>query len=558
LRNKSLVTIICICTFILILTSVLLVGCKSTTTTSSTTAAPTTKATTTVATTAATTVAATTTATVKPTATTAPPTTPAIKKGGTLKIAIPQDAMILGDPMETRMTGFVMQRAAIEFLGRFDSKGFLQPWLADSWTEDPANLTFTVKLKQGIKFHDGTDFNAEAVKWNWQRFITGKSGYTTKIDTIEVKDTYTVVAHLKAWDNACPYNLCYWAGGEASPTAWQQHDDKWGALNPVGTGPFKFVSWVAESKITFAKFDGYWQKGKPNLDGIQFVIIPDDTTRSAAFQAGEVDEIFNAPAAQANTLAKMNKYVVQPCKTGIGTNILMLSFDAGNANSQFTDLKVRQAVAYALDKKAIVDATLFGYGFAANQMGAPDNWGYNPDITGFPYNVAKAKSLLAEAGKSNLNTKLTTMQGTEATFTAIQGMLADAGITATLNVVSPGAWYQIASAQGWEGILQMPSPPDGDVSTRFNFTTTPNKMGISQLRPAENDKLVLQMTSAGTFAEKQALTRAYQKRIFQDIVMAVPLYVSDTIAVKYPYVKGDNFCTNSGHEWTPEDSWLDK
>jgi peptide/nickel transport system substrate-binding protein len=545
LKNKSLVNIVSICIFILIITSILLVGCDSTTTSSSTTSTPTATAT-------------TTATTSKPTATTTTATTPAIKKGGTLKIAINQDAMILGDPMETRMTGFVMQRAAIEYLGRFDDKGFLQPWLAESWSEDPANRTFTVKLKQGIKFHDGTDFNAEAVKWNWERFVVGKSGYTTKIDTVEVKDTYTVVAHLKSWDNACPYNLCYWAGGQASPTAWQQHDEKWGKLNPVGTGPFKFVSWVAESKITFEKFTGYWQKGKPNLDGIQFVIIPDDTTRNAAFQAGEVDEIYNATAAQANTLAKANKYVVQPCKTGVGTGILMITFDAGNSNSQFADVKVRQAVAYALDKKAIVDSTLFGYGFAATQMGAPGNWGYNTEITGFPYNVAKAKSLLAEAGKSNMSTTITTMQGTEAVFTAIQGMLAEVGINAKLNVVSPGAWYQIASAQGWEGILQMPSPPDGDVSTRFSFSTTPNKMGISQLRPVENDKLVLEMTSASTFEQKQALTRAYQKRIFQDLVMAVPLYIYDTIAVKYPYVKNDYFCTNSGHEWNPEDAWLDK
>ena len=541
-KKTPLMKIIYLGFILCLMISVILVGCGEP---EETEPSPTTS------TTGPTTTATTTTATTTP-----PPTTPAIKTGGILKVAMPMDAMILGDPLETKQVGAIMQRAALEFLARFDSDGMLQPWLAESWTEDPDNLTFTINLKEGIKFHDGSDFNAEAVKWNWERFIADNSGYTSSVSSIETVGDYTVVVHLSAWNNALPYNMCFWAGAMVSKTAWEENGEDWGALNPVGTGPFKFVSWEPESLIVFEKYDGYWQEGKPYLDGIEFHIIADEATRTASFKAGEVDMINQATIVQTHTLAEEGNYVVADLKNGIGTRIDFLTFDAANPDSVFADIRVRQAVAHAIDRETIVDTTFYGYAVPTNQYGAPDNWAYNPNLTDYPYDPDAARALLAEAGHPSIETTITVFDN-ETQFTAISGMLAEVGIDAKVNLVPGGAWFQ-AATQGWEGILGTPSPPDGDVSTRFGFSTTTSMFCVSQLRPEENDTLVNAMTSATSFEEKKALTQAYQERIWGELVTNVALWIMDNMAVKYPYVQDDGFCMCDGHGWTPENAWLDK
>ena len=350
--------------------------------------------------------------------------------------------------------------------------------------------------------------------------------------------------------------MCFWAGAMVSKTAWEENGEDWGALNPVGTGPFRFVSWEPESLIVFEKYDGYWQEGKPYLDGIEFHIIADEATRTASFKAGEVDMINQATIVQTHTLAEEGNYVVADLKNGIGTRIDFLTFDAANPDSVFADIRVRQAVAHAIDRETIVDTTFYGYAVPTNQYGAPDNWAYNPNLTDYPYDPDAARALLAEAGHPSIETTITVFDN-ETQFTAISGMLAEVGIDAKVNLVPGGAWFQ-AATQGWEGILGTPSPPDGDVSTRFGFSTTTSMFCVSQLRPEENDTLVNAMTSATSFEEKKALTQAYQERIWGELVTNVALWIMDNMAVKYPYVQDDGFCMCDGHGWTPENAWLDK
>ena len=183
--------------------------------------------------------------------------------GGILKIGMDSDARSLGDPLDTWYQTHVMGRPALEVLGRYDEQGIMTPWLAESWDEDASAMTFTIKLRKGVKFHDGTDFNAEAVKWNWQRFIDSKDEAVAAVKSIDIVDTYTIRANLSTWDNYITYNLCNYAGIMVSPTAWETNGSDWGEKNPVGTGPFQFVSWERDQSVKYKKFDGYWQKGKP-------------------------------------------------------------------------------------------------------------------------------------------------------------------------------------------------------------------------------------------------------------------------------------------------------
>ena len=188
-----------------------------------------------------------------------------------------------------------MMGAAIEYLGRMDASETSQPWLVESWETGADAKSLTVKLKEGIIFHDGTDFDAEAVKWNWEHYMEASSTYTASIESIDVIDKYTVRANLSRPDVGIVDKLTYNAGAMVSPSAWEANGAEWAEMNPVGTGPFEFVSWNPETSMVFKKFDGYWQEGKPYLDGVEFYVITDEMTRMFSFQGGEVDVATSVP-----------------------------------------------------------------------------------------------------------------------------------------------------------------------------------------------------------------------------------------------------------------------
>ena len=309
--------------FLVLIMLVTIVGCTSSPSTQATTPPPTSQATTTSAP-APTTSGAPAPTTAQPSSavaptSTAPAPTSQIKRGGTLRIANAQAPGTLGDPGSTLKSDQVMRCPALERLGEFNGSAQLEPFLADSWQSDSQAKTFTVKLKQGINFHDNTPFNATAVKWNWDRLKAAKHPDLDGVTAINILDEYTVQVILAKWDNSIVYKLIYDAGGMVSPTAWAKNGEAWGKLNPVGTGPFRLSDYVAGTSVTYEAWNGYWQKGKPYLDGIEFEIIPDQSNRMATFQSGGVDIVINMTALEAKTIAATSKYKISDLKTGIGT-----------------------------------------------------------------------------------------------------------------------------------------------------------------------------------------------------------------------------------------------
>ena len=135
---------------------------------------------------------------------------------------------------------------------------------------DSSGKVITLTLRRGVKFHDGTDFNAEAAKWNLDQAISTKQFGSVLIDSVDVVDPYTIRINLKQRDNTLLGMLGFsYIGMMISPTAFKTKGEDWVIANPVGTGPFRFASWQKDVKIAFRKFEGYWQKGKPYLDGIE-------------------------------------------------------------------------------------------------------------------------------------------------------------------------------------------------------------------------------------------------------------------------------------------------
>ena len=335
--------------------ALLIVGCSSNTTTApaSTPASQTTSAATTAPpkTTAATSTPASATATSVPPsvspAAPASPSTAAIKKGGTLKIIVATSPSGLGYvPDILKPEAVAMASPAAETLFRMDKNGQTQPWLAaDHLKYESATNSYTLTIKKGIKFQDGTNFNAEAVKWNIDVSI-GKRTDVKNVKSVDVVDPYTVRINLSTFDNTVETQLARYCGLMFSPTYFQKNGQEGTKNYPVGTGPFKFVSFTRDVNLKYTRWDGYWQTGKPYLDGIEFVFVADPVVRLASFQAGEADVLTGVEAKDAKKMEASGKYTFNAC---MGT-LWGLAGDGSHETSPFAKIEVRQAVEYAINR----------------------------------------------------------------------------------------------------------------------------------------------------------------------------------------------------------------
>jgi peptide/nickel transport system substrate-binding protein len=384
--------IICILAAVILLLGLVLSACgepeesEPTTTTPATTAPEPTKTTQTPTKTTST-----------PTKTTAEPTTTAPepdKYGGTLKeVLTVGPATPIGYPPEAAPDASADARPAIESLVQVKSGGVVEPLLATGWEIAPDGKSITLTLRQGVKFHDGTDFNAAAVKWNLDLEI--EAGKATDWESVEVIDDYTVRVNIPGYKNTI---LTGFGGGAAqiiSPTAVEKNGLDWARWNPVGTGPFKFVEYERDSRLVYERNDNYWNEGLPYLDGLEFVVIADETVRSIAFQKGDIHTL-RASGLTAVELKDMGYDYVT--RSG-GTFVLIP--DSKNADSPFANIRVRQAVSHAIDREALAGA--LGYGFASPAYQVLPGYIETaiPDLDIHEYDPDKARTLLAVAGYPN-------------------------------------------------------------------------------------------------------------------------------------------------------------
>ncbi|MEZ4727694.1 MAG: ABC transporter substrate-binding protein [Caldilineaceae bacterium] len=282
------------------------------------------------------------------------------------------------------------------------------PWLAESWeTED--SQTWTFHLRQGVTFHDGTPFNAEAVKWNMDRWRDPENewrfgrtfeyydiefGTDLAIADVTVVDEDTVQLTLSAPSGVLLAKLAeHFVFGMNSPTAVMEQGDTYGtpAGTVVGTGRFKFVEWVPDDHITVERNDDWWGEG-PKLDRIIFRSIPDNSARFAELQAGTIHQ---ADLAQTDLpMAQEDSNITVYERPALSTGYIAFQ----QCTEPFDKLEVRQAIAHAVNWAALIPAFYGDYGQLAGSFQPPAILGHNPDIQPFEYNPDKAKELLAAAG----------------------------------------------------------------------------------------------------------------------------------------------------------------
>jgi ABC-type transport system substrate-binding protein len=480
------------------------------------------------------------------------------KRGGILKIISGSSPRVIGWPSSIAGPEIKDYYACMEPLTNIGKNGEPSPYLATSWEYGPDYKTLTLTLRKGVKFHDGSDFNAAVVKANLEERKGGVLGSELKIvESVDVIDDYTVRLNLSEFKNILLWTLAGFNGMMVSPKvvekAKTKKGKKWAKKNSVGTGPFKFVEFTRDVILKYEKFDGYWQKGKPYLDGIETHYIKEAVTAVASLRAKEGHVLWEADEKMAAELIKEGfKFVKYP------GGIRALAGDTANPESVFANKKVREAIEHAINRKDITDALGHGFWDAVNQYSSKECNGYNSDLKGRPYTPERARQLLKEAGYPNgLKTKFIapTTATTRDTMAALQRDLLKVGINIDIEFMDGGNYFS-TMIKGWKNAIVV----FGQASP-LNLTQELNSLykdGAARLpvlyRPADLQEILAKAEVVPDFKEQGKLVKK-AIRIMSEKSVVIPLWSFSNIHVMYPSVRGTNFGGALNH-WTPADAWL--
>jgi peptide/nickel transport system substrate-binding protein len=329
---------------------------------------------------------------------------PPEKKGGTLFWGRGGDSVALDLAQATDGESIKAGIQVLENLVMFKKDTMdVEPQLATSWQVSKDGLVWTFKLRKGVKFHDGTPFNAQAVKTSFDRVIDknhpfnqyGNWKYLTlglgPVKEVKVIDESTVSLRTEKPYAPLVANLALWLCPILSPTALEKYKNDI-VRNPVGTGPFKFVKWVKDDQITLERNDQYWGQ-KPYLDKIILKAMPEVSARFMALQSGAID-IADDLDPDSIQMAKGKANFKSIERPSVNVGYLAMNTKRPILNNRL----VRQAINHAIDKQTIIQTIFRGLAIAAKNPFPPSIWGYNDKIVDYDYSVTKAKDLLAKAG----------------------------------------------------------------------------------------------------------------------------------------------------------------
>lgn len=337
----------------------------------------------------------------------------------------------------------------------------ITPGLAES-LEPISDTVWEAKIREGVKFHDGSELNAEVVKANFDRILDPEmaapvSFLFTMVKEVNVLDPYTIQIVTEFPFASLPAHLAHPAGNiiskesiDADYAAVKAGGDPFAVVNetPVGTGPFKFEEREHGVSVTVVKNEDYWDSEKAKSDSITFKTIPEDFTRIAELETGGADVIYPVSPVDIEQINDSGKGIVQQSKS---SNLTYLGFNT--EVEPFTDKKVRQAISMAINKSDVIDGVLNGIARPAIGPLAPTVFGYTDDIDSIDYNVEEAKKLLAEAGYADgFETKLLTYDSGANQDLAVflQSELKNIGIDVAIETVETGAYLEATGAGSTE------------------------------------------------------------------------------------------------------------
>jgi peptide/nickel transport system substrate-binding protein len=393
----------------------------------------------------------------------------------TLRIGLAEDPDILDPTMARTFVGRIVFAGLCDKLFDLDEKLNIVPQLATSYEWSADNKSLTIKLRNGVSFHDGEKLDAAAVKFNLERHKNMKGsnrrGELAVVSSVDAVDPSTVRINLAAPFAPLLAVLTDRAGMMVSPKAAEAAGEKFGA-KPVCSGPFRFVERVAQDRIVLERFPNYWNKGQIHFERVVYQPIVDASVRLANLRSGQLDFIervapSDVPGLRNDSRFKIAK-IVEIGYQGITINIG--KSDMAQKNPLGKDARVREAFELSLDREAIVKVAMDGEAQVGNQWVAPSNRYYSKGVPILKRNVERAKQLLREAGVSNPSFTLMTPTTSDAQRIAqvVQAMAKDAGFDikihstefATSLKLSDQGQYE-AYVLAWSGRAD----PDGNLHT---------------------------------------------------------------------------------------------
>ena len=440
----------------------------------------------------------------------------------TLRIGLAEDPDILDPTMARTYVGRIVFASFCDKLFDIDEKLNIVPQLALSHETSADGKEVTIKLRPGVKFHDGEALDAEAAKYSIERHLTMQGSFRkpelASVDRVEVVDPLTIKLVLKAPFSPLIAQLTDRAGMMVSPKAAREAGDKFG-LRPVCAGPYKFVERVQQDRMVFEKFADYWNKDNVHIDRVVFLPIVDATVRLANLKSGGLDLIERVLATDIKDVRSDSRLKLSTA-IELGYQGITLNIGKDKAKGPLSQsAKVRQALDLSIDREAINQVVFNGEFKPGNQWINPDHPYYQKAFPLRPRDVAKAKALLKEAGVTPpVNVDLMVPKGaeTEAVAQVVQSMASEAGFDMKIRVTEFATSLKQAEAGEYQAFLLAWSgriDPDGN---SYVFLKTGAPQNYSAWSNAEADKALDDARLVTDLAQRKAIYEKLAKAEMED------------------------------------------
>lgn len=494
------------------------------------------------------------------------------KLGGTLTVAVGTNPRNIDPRLQWDSSS---QQPLSNIVDRFYTVGEdfeYRPLLAESWSYNEDGTEYTFKLRKGVKFHDGTELTAGVVRDNIL-FTADPANQSPQItfwetlESVETPDSHTVV--IKLTEPVAP--ATYLARRLDSPWPLGGAQSGTGVNNPISTGPFKFVSYTGDDQVVMERFDDYWG-GAPYLDKVIYRVIPDPGTRRVEMERGTIDVLVEVDPKDVAGYERRGLTVLRgPAPFN---NMISLNVSSG----PLSELAVRKAIAYAIDRDALIDKVFYGFATKATTFVHDQNVYHNASIPSRDYDVAMARQILDDAGwkvgrdgyrsKDGVRLHLTIGSRNDERWNlmsqVLEQQLSDIGIDATINTTDTSAFYDAVrganydlaywslSGNSWTE-LGHPNLGSADWGNIAHMTkSTPELQAVQQ----QIDRHIHGFESALDEETRMMHSQELQRLVYEHVI-TVPLWFEDKIMVTQPYVKGLE-APSIMRTIRLEKAWLDK
>ncbi|MBW1914952.1 MAG: ABC transporter substrate-binding protein [Deltaproteobacteria bacterium] len=467
-------------------------------------------------------------------------TTEKNKYGGTFILNYAHEASKFGYPLNIRHSdSHYAWWAGLQTLIELSPEklGKWIPCLAESWELTPDRSAYIFHLRKGVKFHDGTDFNAQAVKWNLDKVIESETPYLKKISSIDIVDDYTIICNLKEWDAILLDDFGHPACSIISPTAFEKNGgEDWANTHPIGTGPFIVTKFSQRQYMNFVRNENYWEEGLPYLDGFNILNIADPMTAVASLRRGELMGLHEVDVVTASQL-KDSGYEFATVSGGH----MCLYFNSIDPESVWSDKRMREALEYAANKEEIASKLGFGFIEPVYEIVFDINKIADPKTTPRKYNVEKAKQLMAEAGYANgMKVKCTYYLGFGSDLLlALQNNLSEVGIELEMNPLKHTVAIEKSQSPASGSEIRYTRQRGGMPLLR----TTREELGSDSryfvgIKRTEGFDKILERAALEADPEKQFELLVEAEELAYEDCMFVPLWTDNSINLQVPEFKG--------------------